>query len=217
KAYLAAHGVPTPAYRSVAPGEDASVCSGLEFPLFVKPRSEDASLGIGMNSRVTSTTELAERIAYIHRTYGQDALVEQFIAGREFNVALVGNNPSVVLPISEIIFDSRLTVPIVTYEGKWQEDSDQYTGTLPRCPAPLEPHEEAVLHKVAKRAYDLCGLQDYGRVDIRMEDGVPFVLEVNANPDISPEAGLARSARIAGIPYDQLIRRIVEYALSRRK
>ncbi len=216
KTLLEAHGVPTPAWRVVAPGQTVPDCGGLAFPLFVKPRSEDASLGIGMESVVQTAAELEERVAYIHATYAQDALIEAFIDGREFNVALLGHEAPVMLPPSEIVFAGHLGAPIVTYEGKWEEESDQYTGTLPRCPAPLEPAEEAALRGVAERAYVLCGLRDYGRVDIRMAHGVPYVLEVNANPDISPTAGLARSARVGGIPYEDLIERIVRDALARK-
>ena len=136
-------------------------------------------------TRITSYnvcyTKLLRR--YIHETYRQGALVEEYIDGREFNVALLGNTPFEVLPIQEIRFAIGLERPIVSYAGKWFEGSPEYAATEPICPARLGKKEELLVRDVALRAFKLLECRDYARVDIRLKDGVPYILEINANPD----------------------------------
>jgi D-alanine-D-alanine ligase len=190
---------------------------GLTYPLIVKPRFEDASLGITGESIVGSEKALLNRIRYIHDTYRQDALVEEFIDGRELNVAIVGNSHPEVLPISEILFNPALPHPIVSYSGKWLEQSAEYNGTRPVCPASLRFREEFLIKDVALRAFKLLECRDYARIDIRFREGVPYILEVNANPDIAPEAGLARAAKAAGLSYPEFIGRMVGLAQRRKE
>ncbi len=217
KDLFSAHHLPTPPYALVRLGSQQPHIKGMKFPLIVKPRFEDASLGITEDSIVHNGKALNSRVAYVHRTYCQDALVEEFIDGREFNVATIGNHPPQPLPISEIRFDPSLTNAIVSYRGKWLEDSSEYTGTRPVCPAALSFREEFLIRDVALRAFKLLECRDYARVDIRFRQDVPYILEVNANPDIGPEAGLARAAAAAGLNYPRLISRLVELAVSRRE
>lgn len=212
-----AHHLPTPQYILVRVGANLPNIKGLKFPLIVKPRFEDASLGISGDSIVRSHRALLQRVHYVHQTYGQDALVEEFIEGREFNVAIIGNNPAQVLPISEIRFDPSLSDAIVSYKGKWLEDSSEFTGTCPVCPATLSFRQEFLIKDVALRAYKLLECRDYARIDIRFREGVPYILEVNANPDIAPDAGLARSAAVSGLPYPQLIARMLALAQGRKE
>jgi D-alanine-D-alanine ligase len=216
KDLLAHNGLPTPPYCIVHLGS-SPVNLTLQYPLFVKPRQEDASLGINNDSIVHDPAALCRRVAYIHDTYCQDALVEEYIDGREFNVALLGNNPPHPLPVAEIVFAAGLDNNIVTYDGKWKEESGDYLGTVPVCPAPLDASESAEIQKVALRAYQLMQCRDYARIDIRLRDGVPYILEVNANPDISPGAGLARAAKAAGIHYPQLVENILRMAQQRKE
>jgi D-alanine-D-alanine ligase len=216
KELLLASGLPTPAFMIVGRGESLSAKSGLRYPLIVKPRSEDASQGITDASVVDNLAALQSRVAYVHHTYCQDALVEEFILGRELNAAVLGNlDEAVVLPLSEICFDPSLTRPIVSFDGKWLESSAAYQGTVPVCPAELPEVDAAAVRSVALTAFRIMGCRDYARVDIRLRDGIPFILEVNANPDLSPEAGLARSASAYGLDYPALIGRIVEAARCR--
>ncbi|WP_305044485.1 D-alanine--D-alanine ligase family protein [Geoalkalibacter sp.] len=217
KDLLTRHQLPTPKYLLVKLGEQYPRVRDLAYPLIVKPRFEDASLGISNESVVDNERELKNRIDYVHRTYRQGALVEEFIEGREINAAVIGNGPHEVLPLSEIRFHSDLVRPIVSYEGKWLEQSQGYQGTQPVCPAPLKGRDAILVRDVALRAYKIMECRDYARVDIRLRDGVPYILEVNANPDISPEAGLARCAGVAGHTYPQLIRRVLEMAAQRRE
>lgn len=217
KDLLVRHGLPTPKYILVKMGEQFPKTRDLAYPLIVKPRFEDASLGITAESIVENERDLKKRIQYVHDTYHQGALAEEFIEGRELNAAVLGNGPFELLPISEIHFQPGLKHTIVSYDGKWLEDSPEYAATLPVCPAPLKAKEEILVKDVALRAYKLLECRDYARIDIRLRDGVPYILEVNANPDISPGAGLARAARVGGLPYTRLIERIVAMTLKRKE
>ncbi|MBN3038115.1 MAG: ATP-grasp domain-containing protein [Candidatus Omnitrophica bacterium] len=197
----------------------------MHFPLIVKPIHEDASIGMKKESVVSDLARLKHRIEVINREYNQAALVEKFIQGREIYVGILGNAQNLtVLPLSEIIFDDELeqTAKICTYEAKWIENSEQSKSTPVQCPARIEQSLEQELVRIAKRAYTLLQCSDYGRVDFRIDhDNQPYVLEVNPNPDISEDAGLARMVRACGMTYDDLINRIVTSALeksrSRRK
>ncbi len=217
KDILERHHLPTPNYILVKMGEQYPKTRNLTYPLFIKPRFEDASLGITADSIVENERALKRRIQYIHDTYRQGALVEEFIEGREINAAIIGNAPFEALPLSEIRFQPGLPRQIVSYDGKWREDSAEYAKTEPVCPAPLKAKEEFLLRDVALRAYKILECRDYARVDIRLRDGVPYILEVNANPDISADAGLARAGRVAGIAYPKLIERILNMALKRKE
>lgn len=214
KDILSRHSLATPPYQIVPAGGEMPVDHTLRFPLIVKPRSEDASLGVTAASVVTDATALARRIRYVHVTYQQDALVEEFIDGREFNAAIVGETP---LPLSEIVFQPGLRHAIVSYEGKWLTESDDYLRTIPACPADLPGALAERLQNLALQACRLFGCGDYARVDLRLRDDIPYILEINANPDISPEAGLARAAAAAGLPYPLLIERILARALQRKE
>lgn len=216
KDLLVRHQLPTPPYLLVEPNNSCPTDRqhGLAYPLIVKPRSEDASLGITAESIVTDAGALKDRVAYIHATYHQAALVEEFIDGREINAALLGATP---LPLAEIEFAPGLTHPIVTYDGKWLEESLEYRKTVPVCPAPLDIATERRIKDVATRAYQLLDCRDYARVDIRLRDGQPYILEINANPDISPTAGLARAAAAFGYTYPQLIEKIIALTLTRKE
>ncbi len=190
----------------------------LNFPLIVKPAFEDASVGIDNASVVENVAALRKRIKFVVQNFDQPALVEEYIEGRELNVAIIGNKRPIVLPISEIDFS---TLPegypkIVTYNAKWVEGTDEYDGTKGVCPAVVPIEIERKAKEIALKAYRIMGLRDYGRIDMRLDKkGQLFVLEVNPNPDISDSAGFARSIRVYGFTPEEAITRIVEYALER--
>jgi D-alanine-D-alanine ligase len=179
---------------------------------------EDASAGINEKSVVYDRKELEERVEYIIKMFKQPALVEEFIDGREVNVAILGNNPPVVLPISEIDFShlpSHLP-KIVSYEAKWIPNTDYYEKTIPICPAPLEPELERKIKDIALSCYKIMGCRDYARVDMRIDkEGNPYVLEVNPNPDLSRNAGFMRSASVYGLTPEETIVKIAEIAIER--
>lgn len=214
KQILQAQGIPTAPFQVMAP---PSARRQLDFPLFVKPVSEDASLGITLKSVVVSERELRQQLRFIWDTYKQPALVESFIQGREFNVTVLGNENPRVLPLSEINF-SQIPDPkarIVTFQGKWVEESNDYKYTQVISPARVTESMRAKICDVAVRAYQAMGVRDYGRVDLRVQNGVPYVLEVNPNADLSPEAGIPRAARAVGMSYAELADEIVRLAAHR--
>jgi D-alanine-D-alanine ligase len=217
KSLLIAQGLPTPSFQVFR--DAASSRTHLNYPLIVKPVHEDGSIGITERSLVTNDRELAERVAEVLRVYRQPALVEEFIDGREINVALLGNGEMVtVLPLSEIVFTLPPGTPrIVSRDAKWVTDSTAYKGTNSHCPADLEPHTTTRLRQLATRAFQTMGCRDYGRVDLRLRDGQLYILEVNPNPCINPDgAGFIVSAQAAGYTYDEIINEIMDRALTRR-
>ncbi|HEY6953128.1 MAG TPA: ATP-grasp domain-containing protein [Bacteroidota bacterium] len=219
KEILSFHRIATPRFAVYKSISELSIDDlELNFPLIVKPAFEDASVGIENASVVENVAALRKRIRFILQNFDQPALVEEYIEGRELNVAIIGNKRPIVLPISEIDFS---TLPegyprIVTYNAKWVEGTDEFAGTKGVCPADVPPEIERKAKEIALKAYRIMGLRDYGRIDMRLDKkGQLFVLEVNPNPDISDSAGFARSARAYGLTPTEAINRIVEYALER--
>lgn len=217
KAILSYHGLATPDHRVWVPGQDPTSL-GLRFPLIVKPTREDASLGIDQDAYIQDEKALARQTQKIYQDYRQPVLIEEYIDGRELNVSIIGNQTPMALPVSEIDFSKMPThLPkICSYAAKWLEDSPEFRCTVPICPAPLSPEEEKRVTEVSLRAYQIMECREYARVDIRLSpDGTPFILEINANPDISQDAGMARSAKKAGFTYPEFIAQILELAAQR--
>jgi D-alanine-D-alanine ligase len=188
----------------------------LKYPVILKLASEDASIGISENSVVNNFKELKKQVNYLRKNFGIDILAEEFIKGRELNIAILSDK---FLPISEISFAGLPDEypAIVTYEAKWSPDSIYFKYSNPICPANLEPDIQAEIYNVAYNAYSSLGCRDYARVDIRLsEKNIPYVIEVNPNPDISPDTGFVRSANAAGINYESLLLKISECAFNRK-
>jgi D-alanine-D-alanine ligase len=186
------------------------------FPAICKPAAEDASIGIEQRSVVRTTRQLTERVAAMLERW-DEVLVQRYVEGREVNVGIVGD---LTLPIAEIDFGQmpKGMWRIVTYRSKWESGSDEDLGSVPSCPARLPASVAAQLRRVAVASWRLVGGAGYGRVDFRIDErGRPWILEVNANPDLAPDAGLARMARVAGIEYGPLVRRICELGLQRAR
>ncbi len=213
KIILESKGLPTPKYQVLRRFEDWE--GEAPYPLFVKPVREDASLGIAKESYVKNETELRKRVEYIIERYNQPALVEEYITGRELNVSIIGDKDLQILPISEIVFGFMDEPRIVDYSAKWIDESEQYEKTIPVCPAELDTENRRIVESVALGAYVALQCRDYARVDIRLKNGTPYVLEVNPNPDVSPRAGFARSLKAAGISYEDFVNRLVLMAYKR--
>lgn len=218
KEMLLHRGLPTPRYQLVESPVRFTPDPSLTFPLIVKPAHEDASIGIEARSIVRSVAELRRRIRHVFERFDQPALVEEYIDGRELNVAILGNRKPVVFPISEI---DMSTLPknypkIISYNAKWLMGSEEYEHTKGVCPADLPAETAAAVKELALAAYRIVGCRDYARVDFRLNaENVPYILEVNPNPDLSDDAGFARSGKAHGYTFDQLIGKIVECALER--
>ena len=220
KTLFAARDVPTSPYLRLEPGAVAAA-PGLSFPLIVKPVTEDASIGIDDGAVVYDAAALEARVRFVWHAFEQAALVEEFIDGREFNVALLATSPSAlrVLPLAEISFEQlpQGRPRIVGYDAKWNEGSAAYRGTNVQCPAVLDANTAARIGQVALTAARAVGMRDYGRVDLRVRnrDQAIFVLEANPNPDLGPQAGFVRAAAAAGISMQEVILAIVHRAIER--
>jgi D-alanine-D-alanine ligase len=214
KERLILNGVPTAPYQVFdRPQGDFS----LKFPVIIKPMTEDASFGIDYESVAWDTGAVFARVAYIIEKYRQPAIVEEFMVGRELTVGLIGNETLEALPVSEIDFSS-IDDPyrrILTYEAKWMVDSPLYHATQSICPADLSEKESEQVLMVASDAYRAVSLRDYGRIDIRYVEGIPFVIEVNEAPDLAEDAGFAKASAVAGYSYAKMIERILDVALIR--
>jgi len=213
KQLLLEYGVATPPWKVFRHPDEVknSALEGLKFPVIVKPVAEDASLGIGLEAVVSHVQALRERVAYVVQKYRQAALVEQFIDGREFNVALWGD-PVEVLPLAEVDF-SAFANPcerIVSFAAKWEQGSFEYTHTPVQCPARVDSWLAERIIETARLSWQAIGCRGYARVDMRIDrDGVPFVVEVNCNPDLSQDAGFYRAAHAAGYGYEDMIEHIL--------
>lgn len=211
KVLLKAAGIPTPDFQLLNP--QMMHMFQLGYPCIVKPRSEDASHGLSEASVVTNAESLEKQVELISKSYG-GALVEEFIDGREFNVTVLGNLQGTVLPVSEIVYTLPSEKPrILTFAAKWEPESLYFQGTRAVCPAEISADERENINRIALAAYRLLDCRGYARVDMRMDkEGRPNVIEVNPNPDISPDAGAARQAKVAAMTYTQFINTIVKLA-----
>jgi D-alanine-D-alanine ligase len=218
KDILQSQGIPTPRYKIFE--RAAGAVKGNAFPIIVKPLHEDGSLGISRDSVVFDNETLSQKIQYVIEQYQQPALVEEFIDGRELNVGMVETNGKVgVLPVSEIDYSEFPEgVPrICGYEAKWMTESPEYKKSKPVCPAPLEWAMKKRVEYIALRVFKLFGCRDYARVDLRVDrDGKIYVLEVNPNPDISPQSGMNRALKVQGVTYGDFVRNLLERALKRK-
>lgn len=207
--------IPTP----VSKVYDRAVLNGWRrYPALVKPATEHCSFGITRESVVDNPQQLKERIQYVIDTWKCPALVEDFIDGVEFNVSVWGNGDGVqVLPISAMDYSAFTDYHdrLCTFDAKWNPESEAYRLTAVQCPALLDKTLKRRIERVALATYKALRLRDYGRVDLRVRNGVPYVLDVNANPDITMEGGFARSARAAGYDYGQMTARILSLAAQR--
>ncbi len=214
KRTLLAVGIETPVFEVIRrPGQRPT---RVRLPAIVKPVAEGGSFGVSLASVVSTSKALGEQVDDCIRTYHQPALVEEFIEGRELNVALWGNGFPEVLPISEILFtftDDPLQ-KIVTFAGKWHSHSPECIGTPGVCPAELSPEDQDRVEAAALTAFQKLGVRGFARVDMRVRDGRPHVLEVNVNPDLSPSAGFFRSARAGGHSYTSMVLHILRLALA---
>jgi len=220
KQILNQNGIPT-AKHFVADNPGKIHLNGHKFPMIVKPSREDASIGITNESVVSNMNALKNRVEYVLDELKQPALVEEFIDGREINVSVVGNEELTIFPISEIDFSllPEDYPKIINYNSKWMYKTVEFMGTNAVCPANLTADETKVIQDTAKKVYRLLGAADYARVDMRFKDGVPYVLELNPNPDIASDVpedtGFTRSAKAHGWEYDFLLQQIIKYALKR--
>ena len=220
KTLLAAAGIPTPKGLIVPVGESIPTRDLFEGPYIVKPVQSDASEGIDKTSIVPSPGKALRRIVQrIHDQLAQPALIEQYIAGRELNISVIHRQGEAqVLPLAEIDFSAFEPgrPRIVGYEAKWLEDTFEYQHTPRVIPAPLPKRVAERVRNLAVASCRAVSCFDYCRVDFRLDKANrPYVLEVNANPDISPDAGLAAAIKAAGISYQAFVKLTIDNAVRR--
>ena len=208
KQILMSADLPTPNYRVVT-HPDQTVPE-LNFPLIVKPRSEAASFGLKI---VEDESQLREAVIHILDDFKQTALVEEYIDGREVNVAVLGNNPPKSFPVLELVLAEK-NQKVYSYDVKFTKKAKDKIRKV--CPADLPPETTAYLQKIAAEAFHVLNVHDYGRVDIRLDEyNRPFILEMNSMASINPSSSYVKAARAAGYSYDKLINGIVEAAVER--
>ena len=210
KKILIAEGVPTPRFAELRDASEAWK-TPLEYPLIVKPRYEGSSKGLRKASRVANAQELAEQVGWVTSTYKQPALVEEFIEGQEFTVAIIGNNPPQVQPITQIQIEGKMDLGDLFYTFEHIRSGANYI-----TPAPIDEALRQRLADVALKTYQAVECLDFGRVDIRVDRrGNPYVLEINPLPSLSTEDVFMCVAKALGITYDEIIRRVLDAALVR--
>jgi D-alanine-D-alanine ligase len=200
-------GLPTPAYQVM--GSARGDLAHLRFPLIVKPRNESTSYGLRL---VTSRDELDEAVQTIVATFHQEALVEEYIDGREVCIGLLGNDRPTALPGVELDFGDR-PLKVMTWADKFHRRSDEPTKI---CPADLPPMLADELAAIAIAAFRACHVRDYARVDFRIDrHGRPFVLEINSMASLGAGGSFTCAAQAAGMDFTALVNRIVEIAVQR--
>jgi D-alanine-D-alanine ligase len=213
KQLLSYHRIPTPQFMVFPRGKKPRIPKKLRYPLFVKSSTEDASLGIAHASVVADPKQLAERTAFIHEQTYSDALVEEYIEGRELYVGVLGNDRLKVLPVWEMTFGSlpENLPAIATRKVKWDRGYQQKYGISTAAAAQLPEATLSRLEQLSKRIFRALHLTGYARMDFRLRaDGELFVLEANANPNICAAEDFAQSALTAGMSYDHLLNRILQ-------
>jgi len=212
KQILSYHRIPTPGFAVFRRGQRYRLPRRLKFPLFVKSVTEDASLGISQASVVSDAERLKERIQFIHEQTGSDALVEEYIEGRELYVGVLGNDRLRTFPIWEMDFGTLpgVMAGIATRKVKWDRRYQAKHGIRTGAARGLPEGCAGYLDKLSKRIYRSLSLSGYARMDFRMRaDGSVFVLEANANPNISHHEDYADSALAAGMDYPALLEQII--------
>ena len=222
KEILTYHKIPNAKFQIIN-SLDEIVQTEFEFPLIVKPVSEGSSKGIFSSSFVKNYDELTNEITRINTKYNQPALIEEYLPGREFTVALLGNgDETVVLPIIEIKFEDfpKDIVPLYSYEAKWILDTKENVFDVFECPAKLDKQLEEQIKETALKTFKVLRCKDWSRIDIRLDkNGIPNIIEINPLPGIMPDpnenSSFPKAARAAGMDYNQMIQSVLFAAAKR--
>jgi D-alanine-D-alanine ligase len=212
KKLLHYHRITIPEFMVVARGRKANLPKRLAFPVIVKPLTQESSIGISQASVVDDAVKLRERVQFIHESIATDAIVEQFVEGRELYCGVIGNQRLQVLPVWEMTFANmpegqhRIATERVKWSLKYQEKVGIATGGAKH----LEPVVADEIQHITRRVYKVLELSGYARIDLRLDaTGRIYVLEANPNPQIAREEDFAESAASAGLPYPTLLQRIL--------
>lgn len=176
------------------------------YPAIVKPAYEHCGFGISRESVVQSHEELNQRIRFVLNELRQPAIVEDFIDGREFHIGVIGNDMLTALPPAEIDYSwfDDIHDRLCTYESNFDKNSLAYQLTLPKLPVELTKDELSQLDELVLSAYRATDCRDYARMDVRLQDSIFYMLDVNHNPDLSSENSLVKGAEMIGLSFGQL-------------
>jgi len=217
KKILSYHRIRVPAFQVFPRGKAGRRPARLRFPLFAKSLNDDGSLGLAQASIVYNDQKLADRVRYLHETFNSDVIAEEYIAGREIYVPILGNRRVQVLPPIELQFKNLAegAEPIATSKVKWDWEYQRERGIELGFPEDLpEPVRNRII-RTGKRVYKALNMSGYGRIDLRVTpEGEVFVIEANPNPDISYGCELPESGERAGIAYGALLQRILSLGIA---
>jgi D-alanine-D-alanine ligase len=219
KKILGYHHIHVPKFVVIPRGQRIARLKAPKFPLLVKPVKDEASYGISQASFVESDEQFRERVAYIHENFG-DVIAEEYIAGRELYGSVIGNNRLHVFPVRELLF--REVPPneprIATFKAKWDEEYRKRWGLENQFALELDPALIAHIEDVCKRIYRMLTIDGYARIDLRLApDNTVYFIEGNPNPILAEDEDFAQSAAKAGLPYPQLIERIIRLGMNRQR
>jgi D-alanine-D-alanine ligase len=197
--------------------------NNFNYPLIVKPVNEGSSKGIFSSSFVNNINELNDEVKRVTDKYNQPALIEEFLPGREFTVAIIGNgNDAVVLPIIEIKYEDfpKDVMPLYSYEAKWILDTKDNVFDVFDCPADINSDLEKQIKNTALKTYKVLNCKDWSRIDLRIDrNGLPNIIEINPLPGVMPDpnenSSFPKAARAAGINYNQMILSVLHAAAKR--
>jgi len=211
KKILLTEGIPTPRFAQVESPQQLNGMA-LNYPLIVKPRCEGSSKGLNDNSVVGSYKSLKKQVRWVIETYKQPAIIEEFICGREFTVAILGNSSPRALPLVQIRIDGSLDLGKLFYTfSRIHSDTLDYV-----CPAPVSKKLSARIAEVALETYKALECRDFARVDVRVDKHAqPYVLEINPLPSLSTEDVFAVIAKYKKMSYDRMLVNILEEGLKR--
>jgi D-alanine-D-alanine ligase len=218
KKVLQYHRIPTPRFVVYPPGRKIlPPPRRMKYPILVKSTVEDSSFGISQASVVTSDKALVERVEFMHEHSRAEAIAEEYIDGRELYVGVMGNERLQSFPVWEMHFHRMPEdlARIATARVKWNAKYQQKHGIETRAAEALSSEQQGRLSRLCKRVYRVLHMSGYGRIDLRLrDDGEVFVLEANANPNLSCDEDFAESAHAAGITYSNLLKRIINLGLN---
>jgi D-alanine-D-alanine ligase len=217
KKILAYHGIHVPHFVVIPRGQRIARPKHLKFPILVKPVKEEASYGISQASFVESEEQFRERVGFIHQSIDEDVIAEEYIAGRELYVSLMGNHRLSVFPMRELVFGQ---VPpnepkIATYRAKWDEEYRKRWALENVFADGFEPALIEQIEDTCKRIYRLLAIDGYARIDLRLTEGNEiYFIEANPNPILAQDEDFAQSAEKSGLSYPKLIERIIQYGMN---
>ena len=216
KRILEKNGVSTPKYFIAEKDKTAEIPDGFEFPLIVKTTGEHGSLGITDSSVVKDHKHLDKQIEFIHKNFGQDAMVEEFIDGPEYLASVWGNNKLEMLPVMEIDYSKigDKEHKLQNYDSKWDKSSNDFNVVKIKLPEDLTKAVTILIEENVLKTFKATKCRTYARIELRVKDGIPYIIDVNANPSFLPHVSFLESAKLAGYNYGRTVEKICEFALN---